>query len=182
MAQQPGKQETEEKQPTLEDILEELPIPDEHRKALTNLFTNLASSVFDTRQQLAVMSAKLDQVAAEGSKATAEAYKGLSAEQIYNIELAKATAPAQQAQYRLLEAMTGAGRNPGGGLDELIKDADRLNALRSIFSPQPTALQVATEKAQVAQMLAQTRLMNKVVGKQVDGFLESIEKDLGKEE
>jgi hypothetical protein len=172
----------EKQQPTLDDILKGLPIPDEHKQGLTNLLTNLASSVVQSTQEIAAVKTQLSQIETEVSKRTAETYKGLSADQIYQIEIAKASAPAHEAQMQLIQAMVGGTRNPGGGLDQLIADADKLNALRSIFSPQPTPLQVAMEKTQIAQMLAQTRLMNKVAGRETDHYLETLEKGLGEEE
>lgn len=181
MAKQEEKQE-EKKELTFDDIVKDLPISDEAKQALSNVFTNLASSAVQTTQELVAVKAKLSELATEASKAIAETYKGLTADQIYNIEMAKASAPAAAAQQQLIQMMMGSARNPGGGLDELIKDADRLNTLRNIFSPQPTVLQIATEKAQVFQMLAQTRLMNKVVGRSTDTFLDKLEGDLGKEE
>ena len=182
MAKQTEQQEEEKKEVTLDSILKELPIPEEHKQAINNLLTNLATSVVETKQQLAEMNLKLDQVEAGASKATAETYKGLSADQIYQIEMAKATGPAQQAQHQLLQMMLGGTRSSGGGLDELIKDADKFNALRSIFAPPPTPLQIATDKAQVFQMLAQTRLMNKVIGKATDSYLDKLEAGLGEPE
>ena len=53
-----------------------------------------------------------------------------------------------------------------------------IGRLRSVIFPEPTALQMAMEKANVAQVLAQTRLMNKVSGKETDKYLDNLEKEL----
>jgi len=47
-----NEKQTEEQLPTLEDIVNELPIADEHKQALTNLFTNLATQVVEGNQKL----------------------------------------------------------------------------------------------------------------------------------
>jgi len=44
--------------------------------------------------------------------------------------------------------------------------------------PEPSPLQTAMEKANIQQMLAQTRLMNKVAGKQTSEYLDKLEKDI----
>ena len=177
----PEEKEEEKKELTFDDILKDLPITDEAKQALTNVFTNLASSVVQTTQELVEVKAKLAEIATEASKATAETYKGLTADQIYNIEMAKAAGPAQQAQFQLLQGLATRSQNPGGGLDQLFQSAEKLTALRNFLTPPPSALQVAQEKAQIHQMIAQTRLMNKVTGKQTDSYLDHLEKELGGE-
>jgi len=182
MAKQTEQQEEKKEEVTLESILKELPIPDEHKQAINNLLTNLATSVVETKQQLAEVNAKLDKVATGASEATAEAYKGLSGEQIYQIEMAKASGPAQQAQSQLIQMMLGSTRSSGGGIDALVTDLEKLNALRNALLPQPGPLEMATQKAQIYQMLAQTRLMNKVVGKTTDSYLDKLEAGVGEAE
>ncbi|MBA7574465.1 hypothetical protein ES708_16271 [subsurface metagenome] len=165
-------QTTEEKLPTLEDIMGELPIADEHKQALTNLFTNLATQVVEGNQKLAAMEAQINELNTRATEATAKVYEGLSAEQRYQIEMAKAAAPAQAAQTQMISAMLGASRNPGGGLEGLVKSAESLNSLRDFLLPPATPQQLALEQAQIEQIRAQTRLMNKVTGKKVEDFVE----------
>jgi hypothetical protein len=164
------KQTTEEQQPTLEDIMNELPIADEHKQALTNLFTNLATQVVEGNQKLVAMEARMNELSTKANEATAKAYEGLSADQRYQIEMAKAAAPAQAAQTQMISAMLGTNRNPGGGLEELVKSAESLNSLRTFLLPPATPQQIALEDAQIDQMKAQTRLMNRVTGKKVEDF------------
>lgn len=167
------KVEGEKKQPTLDEILKDLPIPDEHKQGLTNLLTNLASSVVQSTQEITAVKTQLSQVATEVSKRTAETYKGLSADQIFQIEIAKANAPAQEAQMQLVQAMVaGTHSNPGGAFEGLEQSAKSLNNLRQFLMPQPTSQQVALEDAQIDQIKAQTRLMNRLTGKVADKFVE----------
>ncbi|MBA7607875.1 hypothetical protein ES703_15044 [subsurface metagenome] len=164
------EEQTSEQLPTLEDIMGELPISDEHKQALTNLFTNLATQVVEGNQKLAAIEATINELSTKANEATAKAYEGLSADQRYQIEMAKAAAPAQAAQTQMISAMLGAGRNPGGGLEELVKSAESLNSLRTFLLPPPTPQQVALEEAQIDQIKSQTRLMNRVTGKKVEDF------------
>ncbi|MBA7523149.1 hypothetical protein ES705_15272 [subsurface metagenome] len=182
MAGDDETQTTEEKLPTLEDIMGELPIADEHKQALTNLFTNLATQVVEGNQKLAAMEAQINELNTRATEATAKVYEGLSAEQRYQIEMAKAAAPAQAAQTQMISAMLGTSRNPGGGLEGLVKSAESLNSLRNFLIPPATPLQVAQEKAQIAQMLAQTRLMDKITGRAANKFADTISDDLLKGE
>ena len=165
-------QTTEEKQPTLEDIMGELPISDEHKQALTNLFTNLATQVVQSNEKMAVMEATINELSTKANEATAKAYEGLSADQKYQIEMAKAAAPAQAAQTQMISAMLGANRGDTGGLEGLVKSAESLNSLREFLLPPATPQQLALEQAQIEQIRAQTRLMNKVTGKKVEDFVE----------
>lgn len=168
--------EAEKGEVTFESMLAELPITDEQKQALTNLVTNLVTSITQTNERLAAIEAK-------ASEFNAKKYEGagLSAEQIFSIEMAKATAPAAAAQQQLISAVL-TGRGGGdSGLGGLVKSAESLNTLRNFLLPQPSPLQVAQEKAQIHQMIAQTRLMNKVTGKQTDSYLDHLEKELGEE-
>ncbi|MBA7523078.1 hypothetical protein ES705_15201 [subsurface metagenome] len=172
MADNDKTQTTEEKQPTLEDIMGELPISDEHKQALTNLFTNLATQVVQSNEKMAVMEATINELSTKANEATAKAYEGLSADQRYQIEMAKAAAPAQAAQTQMISAMLGANRGDTGGLEGLVKSAESLNSLRDFLLPPATPQQLALEQAQIEQIRAQTRLMNKVTGKKVEDFVE----------
>ena len=185
MVKEPGKEPANEagkepEEPTIDQVFDELPLSDKHKAVLRGLFTGIANQLIESNKALAAVQAKLAEV--EKREAIPQtAYEKLSGEQIHEIELAKAEASSRASSNQLLQAMVNSGRNTGGGFDDLLKSADSINALRNILIPAPTPLQAAMEKAQVAQTLAQTRLMNKVVGKQTDSFLESIEKDLGGE-
>jgi len=170
MAETDETQTTEEKLPTLEEIIAELPITDEHKQALTNLFTNLATQVVQGNQTIAAMEARINELSSRATEATAKVYEGLSAEQRYNIEMAKAAAPAQAAQSQMISQLLGASRGDTGGLEGLVKSAESLNTLRQFLIPSPTPQQIALEDAQIDQIKAQTRLMNKVTGKKIEDF------------
>lgn len=178
----PGKgEETEKAEPTIDEVLDQFPVPVEHKKVLKTLLEGVANSLIQTNQQLAGMEAKVTELAARADEGAAKSYKdcGLSSEQVFQIEMAKTQAVAQSGTTKLLEAMV-ASRNPGaGGLEGLAKSADSINALRSILIPPPTPLQEVMEKAQISQLLAQTRLMNKVTGKKADEYLDKLEASLG---
>lgn len=169
-----------EKEPTIDEVLDQFPIDDKHKAVLKGLFTGIANQLIESNKALAAVQAKLAEV--EKREAIPKtAYEKLSGDQVHQIEMAKAEATARQSQTQLLQAMVGSSGNTGGGFGDLLKSADSINALRNILVPPPTPLQAAAEKAQIAQLLAQTRLMNKVVGKSTDTFLESIEAGLGGE-
>ena len=159
--------EAEKKEVTFESMLEGLPIPVEHKQALTNLVSNLVSSIAQTNERLAAMEAKADEFNAKKYDGS-----GLTGEQIYHIEMAKASAPAAAAQQQLISAVLG-GRGGGGGdsgLSSLVKSAEALNSLRDYLLPPPTTQQLALEAAQIDQIKAQTRLMDRVTGKKVEDF------------
>ncbi|GAJ09972.1 unnamed protein product, partial [marine sediment metagenome] len=107
-------------------------------------------------------------------------YAGLSAEQKYQVMMAKASAPAAEAQQGLLQSLLArsSGGSGGGDLAALAKSAESIQSLRAILIPDASPLQVAMEKAQVSQLLAQTRLMNKVAGKATSDYLDKIELEL----
>ncbi len=157
--------EAEKKEVTFESMLEGLPIPDEHKQALTNLFSNIASSIAQTNERLAAIEAKADEFNAKKYEGA-----GMTAEQIYNIEMAKASAPAAAAQQQLISAVLGGRGGGDSGLSGLVKSAEALNSLRDYLLPPPTAQQVALEAAQIDQIKAQTRLMDRVTGKKVEDF------------
>lgn len=182
MAGDDETQTTEEQLPTLEDIIGELPITDEHKQALTNLFTNLATQVVQGNQTIAAMEARINELSTRATEATAKVYEGLSAEQRYNIEMSKAAAPAQAAQTQMISAMLGASRGDTGGLEGLVKSAESLNSLRNFLLPPASPLQVAMEKAQISQMIAQTRMMDKITGRASNKFVDTITDELLKGE
>ena len=157
---------------TLEDLLDGVPISDEKKQVLSSLFEGLANNLAQINNRLADLETK-------GDSADPEMLKDLTAEQKYNILLAKASAPAAAAQQNLLQAMvTRSGSSGGSEIEQLVGSAEKINALRSIFSPEPSPVQVAMEKAQIAQTIAQSRLVNKVAGKQTSDYLDKLEKDL----
>ncbi|GAI60519.1 unnamed protein product, partial [marine sediment metagenome] len=109
-------------------------------------------------------------------------YAGLNADQKYQVLIAKASAPAAAAQQGLLQALLSrASGGSGGDLAALAKSAESIQALRAILSPPPSAIQIAMERAQVSQIISQTRLMNKVAGKETGDYLDKLEKSLAGE-
>lgn len=162
----------ETREPTLEDMLNELPLSDQGKKLLAGVIGGVAAN-------LNQISTRLETLEKQPASENPETYSGLSAEQKYNVLIAKASAPAAAAQQSLLQALvsrTGAGS--GGDLSGLVKSAETIQGLRSVLFPAPTPLQMAMEKAQVAQVLAQTRLMNKVAGKATTDYLDKIEAEM----
>ncbi|MBA7522501.1 hypothetical protein ES705_14620 [subsurface metagenome] len=174
--------EAEKKEVTFESMVAELPISEEHKQGLKNLVTNLATQVAAGNQKMAEMEATINELSTKANEATAKAYEGLSADQRYQIEMAKAAAPAQAAQTQMISAMLGTNRNPGGGLEELVKSAESLNSLRNFLLPPATPLQLAMEKAQISQMIAQTRMMDKITGRASNKFVDTITDELLKGE
>jgi len=163
------KAEEETREPTFEELLKELPLKDEHKQLLVKVVSGIAGN-------LQALTERLDKVETQPAADNPDLYAGLSAEQKYNVLLAKASAPAAAAQQNMIQTLLSrAGGGSGGGeLAGLFKSAESIAALRNILSPAPSPLQAAMEKAQVSQMLAQTRLMNKVAGKATDDYLEKI--------
>ncbi len=164
--------EAEKKEVTFESMLEGLPIPDEHKQALTNLVSNLVTSIAQTDKRLAAIEAKADEFNAKKYDGS-----GLTGEQIYHIEMAKASAPAAAAQQQLISAVIGGRGGGDSGLGGLVKSAEALNSLRNYLLPPATPQQVALEQAQIDQIKAQTRLMNRVTGKKVEDFVEGESKE-----
>lgn len=162
------KKAEETREPTIEELLNELPLKDEHKQLLVKVVSGIAGN-------LQALTERLDKVETQPAADNPDLYAGLSAEQKYNVLLAKASAPAAAAQQQLWGTLLSGARGGGGGdLAGLFKSAESIAALRNILSPAPSPLQIAMEKAQVSQMLAQTRLMNKVAGKATDDYLEKI--------
>jgi len=173
-AEAEAKAAAEEKEPVIEDLLDELPLSEKSKKMVAALLGGLASNLTQINKRIEAMESS-------GDSTAPELFDGLSPEQKYNILMAKYAAPAQAAQSGIWELLLSrAGGGGGGGeIDTLLKSGEKIKALRDAFSPEPSAVQVAMEKANVAQVIAQTRLMNKVAGKQTDSFLDNISKDLG---
>ncbi len=173
MANNKGKPGTEEKQgPTFEDLLADLPLDDEKKKMVSNLVNGLVTS-------LNQISTRLDTLEKQPATENPDIYEGLSAEQKYQVMMAKASAPAAAAQQGLIQSLLA--RSAGGGgseIEQLVSSADKIKALRDVFSPAPTVVQLAQEKAQVASIIAQTRLMNKVAGKETDKYLDALAAEL----
>ena len=163
----------EEKELTLDVLLADLPLDDEKKKMVSALVTGLVAS-------LNQISTRLETLEKQPATENPDIYEGLSAEQRYNVLMAKASAPAAGAQQGLMQALLARSAGGGGGSDieQLLGSAERIKSFRDIFSPAPTALQIASEKAQIAQVLAQTRLMNRVAGKETDKYLEKLASEL----
>ncbi len=150
---------------TLEKLFADLPIPDESKEALSNLFTNLVTTIAESNQRIAGLEAR---AAEENPKM----YEGMTPDQVFQIQMAKAQAPAAAAQQQVWAAVLGRGGGGGdqGGMAGLVKSAEALNSLRDYLLPPPTAQQIALEAAQIDQIKAQTRLMDRVTGKKVEDF------------
>jgi len=172
-----GKPETGEDtpEPTIDDLLSELKLSDQGKKMLTMIISGVANNIKE-------ISNRLENLEKQPAVENPDIYSGLSAEQKYQVMMAKASAPAAAAQQGVLQALLSrAGGGGGGGgsdLANLVKNAETIQSLRSVMFPEPTALQLAMEKAQVVQVLAQTRLMNKVAGKATSDYLDKIEADI----
>jgi len=170
---EPGE---ETREPTIEDMLNELPLSDQGKKLLAGVIGGVAAN-------LNQISTRLETLEKQPANENPDIYSGLSADQKYNVLIAKSSAPAAAAQQSLLQALVsraggGGGGGGGGDLSNLVKSAETIQGLRSVLFPAPTPLQMAMEKAQVAQVLAQTRLMNKVAGKATSDYLDKIEAGL----
>ncbi|MBA7522464.1 hypothetical protein ES705_14583 [subsurface metagenome] len=163
-------------QPTLEQILAELPVEDKYKKLLVAYITGVNQSLLALSNELA----DLKQRPAAALPQDSAIFEGLDADQKYNVLMAQASAPAAAAQQGLLTAMLGrvGGGGNSGGLDGVLANANTLNALRQALAPPPSALESAMQKAQISQVVAQTRLMNKVTGKATDQYLDSILEEL----
>ncbi len=173
MGKEDEKPGEETKEPTIDELLNELPLKDEHKQLLVKLVSGIAGS-------LQAINARLDSVEKQPAADNPDLYAGLTTEQKYQVLMAKASAPAAAAQQGVLQALLArAGGGSGGGdLSALAKSAESIQALRNILSPAASPFQIAMEKAQVSQILAQTRLMNKVAGKTTDDYLEKIASEL----
>lgn len=173
MSNDKGKPKTAEKQgPTFEDLLADLPLDDDKKKMVSNLVNGLVTS-------LNQISTRLETLEKQPAPENPDIYEGLSAEQKYQVMMAKASAPAAAAQQGLIQSLLARSVSGGGSeIEQLINSADKIRALRDVFSPAPTVVQLAQEKAQVASIIAQTRLMNKVAGKETDKYLDALAAEL----
>ncbi|MBA7512111.1 hypothetical protein ES705_04130 [subsurface metagenome] len=172
----PGAGE-ETQEPTIEDLVKELPLKDEHKQLLVKVVSGIAGS-------LQAINARLDSVEKQPAADNPDLYAGLSAEQKYQVLMAKASAPAAAAQQGVLQALlsrAGGGSGGGGDLAALAKSAESIQALRTILTPEASPIQIALERAQVSQIISQTRLMNKVAGKETSDYLDKLEKSLADE-
>lgn len=164
---------TDTQEPTIEDLLKDLPLKEEQKALLAKVIGGVVVS-------LNQINTRLDTLEKQPAADNPDLYAGLSAEQKYQVLMAKASAPAAAAQQGLLQALLARSSSGGGGGDlaALAKSAESIQSLRTILIPEASPLQVAMEKAQVSQLLAQTRLMNKVAGKATSDYLDNIEKEL----
>ena len=158
---------------TIEDLLKELPLKAEHKELLIKLIAGVGAT-------LSQLNTRLDSLEKQPAAENPDIYAGLSADQRYQVMMAKASAPAATAQQGLMQALLqrSAGGGSGGDLAALAKSAESIQALRTILTPAASPVQEAMERAQVAQVLAQTRLMNKVAGKATSDYLDKIEKEI----
>ncbi|GAI95332.1 unnamed protein product, partial [marine sediment metagenome] len=78
MVSQKEKTEAEQGELTLEKLFADLPIPDESKQALSNLFTNLVTTIAESNQRIAGLEAR---AAEENPKM----YEGMTPDQVYQI-------------------------------------------------------------------------------------------------
>ncbi|MBA7606763.1 hypothetical protein ES703_13913 [subsurface metagenome] len=169
---QPAEQPDPE-QPDLEALIAELPA--KFQPVIRNLVTGVFNSLVQANERIAELEKKPAQAADQPGM-----FEGMTTEQRYQILMTRAQAPAAQAQMGLYQALLGGlkGGNTGGGIDSLLSSAEKIQALRALIMPEPSPLQVAMEKANIQQMLAQSRLMNKVAGKETSAYLDKLEKEI----
>ena len=172
-----GTGEEEAQGPTIDELLKDLPLKEEQKTLLVNLISGIATN-------LNQINTRLDTLEKQPAAENPDIYSGLNAEQKYQVLMAKASAPAAAAQQGLLQALlarsTGGGSG-GGDLAALAKSAESIQALRTILLPEASPIQQAMERAQVSQIISQTRLMNKVAGKETSDYLDKLEKSLAEE-
>ena len=172
--EKPGTGE-DAQEPTIDELLNELPLKDEHKQLLVKLVSGMAGS-------LQAIDARLDSVEKQPAADNPDLYSGLTADQKYQVLMAKASAPAAAAQQQLWQSLLSrAGGGSGGDLAALAKSAESIQALRAILTPEASPIQIAMERAQVSQIISQTRLMNKVAGKETSDYLDKLEKTLSDE-
>ncbi|MBA7494212.1 hypothetical protein ES702_04786 [subsurface metagenome] len=166
--QEPG--EKDHLEPNLEDVFKDLPISDDQKKLLAGVIGGVAAN-------LTQINTRLETLEKQPANENPDLYAGLSPDQRYQVLMARASAPAAAAQQGLLQALLSrvGGGGGGGDLAALAKSAASIQALRTILTPEVTPLQEAMEKAQVASILAQTRLVNKVAGKATSDYVDKIE-------
>ena len=166
------------KEPTIENLLADLGLPEKHQKLLVGVVGGLADSLAQINKRLASLE--------DGKQGADPAlFAGLEPQQRYEILMAQAAAPAQAAQTQMWQSLLAGARGGGGGgseLDQLAASAEKIKGLRSVLLPEASSLQIAMERAQMAQMMAQTRLMNKVAGRETDSYLDRLQEDLTKPE
>ncbi|GAI69145.1 unnamed protein product, partial [marine sediment metagenome] len=170
------KPEEGTQEPTIEDLLKDLPLKEEQKALLARVIGGVAANLTQINTRLE----SLEKLPAADNP---DLYDGLSAEQKYQVLMAKASAPAAAAQQGLLQALVArsTGGGSGGDLAALAKSAESIQALRTILLPEASPIQQAMERAQVTQIIAQTRLMNKVAGKETSDYLDKLEKSLAGE-
>lgn len=168
-----AREREEQKEPTLEDLLNELPLSDQGKKLLAGVISGVAQSITQ-------INTRLDGLDKQPANENPDIYEGLTADQKYQVMMARASAPAAAAQQGLLQSLMArvGGGSGGGDLSGLLKSAETIQGLRSVLFPEPSPVQVAMEKAQVEQVLAQTRLMNKVAGKATSEYLDKISAEM----
>ncbi|MBA7480710.1 hypothetical protein ES705_16551 [subsurface metagenome] len=172
--EKPGTGE-ETQEPTIEDLLKDLPLKEEQKALLARVIGGVATN-------LTQINTRLESLEKQPAADNPDLYAGLDAAQKYQVLMAKASAPAAAAQQGLLQALLSRASGGGGGdLAALAKSAESIQALRTILSPPPSAIQIAMERAQVSQIISQTRLMNKVAGKETGDYLDKLEKSLAEE-
>jgi len=176
MSKDDGTPEEKTQEPSIEELLNELPLKDEHKALLVKVIGGVVTNLTQINTRLADLE---KQPAADNP----DTYSGLTAEQKYQVMMAKASAPAAEAQQGLLQALLSRSSGTGGGGDlaALAKSAESIQALRTILTPAASPVQEAMERAQVSQIISQTRLMNKVAGKETSDYLDKLEKSLAGE-
>ncbi|MBA7523183.1 hypothetical protein ES705_16522 [subsurface metagenome] len=168
-------------EPSIEELLNDLPIKEEQKELLVKLISGVAANL----QQIGTRLDSLEKQPAQPAVDNPDIYSGLSAEQRYQVLMAKASAPAAAAQQGLIQALlsrSSSGGGSGGDLAALAKSAESIQALRTILTPEASPIQAAMERAQVSQIISQTRLMNKVAGKETSDYLDKLEKSLAEGE
>ncbi|GAI61782.1 unnamed protein product [marine sediment metagenome] len=171
--EKPGEETPE---PTIEDLLKDLPLKEEQKALLAKV---IGGVVVNLNQ----LNTRLDTLEKQPAADNPDLYAGLSAEQKHQVLMAKASAPAAAAQQGLLQALLArSSGGSGGDLAALAKSAESIQALRSILTPEASPIQIAMERAQVSQIISQTRLMNKVAGKETSDYLDKLEKSLADQE
>jgi len=172
------RSEAATQEPTIEDLLEDLPLKEEQKQLLVKVISGLAGN-------LKTINTRLETLEKQPAADNPDIYSDLSADQKYQVLMAKAAAPAAAAQQTLLQSLLtrsgGSGGSGGGDFAALAKSAESIQALRTILMPEASPIQIAMERAQVAQIISQTRLMNKVAGKQTSEYLDELEKSLADE-
>ena len=162
-------------EPTIEDLLKDLPLKEEQKALLAKV---IGGVVVNLNQ----INTRLDTLEKQPATENPDIYSGLNPDQKYQVMMAKASAPAAAAQQGLLQALLSRSSGGGGGdLAALAKSAESIQALRTILTPEASPIQIAMERAQVSQIISQTRLMNKVAGKETSDYLDKLEKSLAGE-